>query len=196
MKKRKNICNTYENAILPPCANFLNNANPLVKDNTYIYRNYNSLYCFIATNPLNSTQNSNSIQVYTNLQISLYNYIIGLFINEIQLKKIKYDENLEIHSDKSTNKFIHGTLKSNLELKANFIPYLSLIISNSYSIVSLYTKNIPITPLNYYILFVLNRLEGQPGLFFGNNSYTTPDIINFNLAALNIKFPYMNPKKK
>lgn len=42
---------------------------------------------------------------------------------------------------------------------------------------------------NYTILLALNRLEGDPGLYFPNNNYTTPIPVNFYLAGLNIKFP-------
>jgi hypothetical protein len=41
-------------------------------------------------------------------------------------------------------------------------------------------------------LFVINRAEDNPGLFFINNSYVTEDTINFILSELNIQCPF-NP---
>lgn len=74
-------------------------------------------------------------------------------------------------------------------VNSDFSPSLTFRISNGEAIFPLYTRTTNITLLNYYILFILNRLERTPELFFGNNSYATPDPINFNLAALNLTFP-------
>ena len=81
-------------------------------------------------------------------------------------------------------------LKNNPEVSVDYIPSLSIVVSNSNAILNVFTNTINITPLNYYILFVLNRLENHPGLFFGNNAYVTEDPINFNLASLALRFPF------
>jgi hypothetical protein len=130
--------------------------------------------------------NTNTV---TNLQISLPTYIIGLYIHEVQLGNIIYSEKNVIHSDKRTNAFIHKTLKRKPVITVDYIPSLSLVMSNSTAILNFFTNTINITPLNYFILFVLNRLENHPGLFFGNNAYITEDPINFTLASLSLRFP-------
>jgi hypothetical protein len=75
------------------------------------------------------------------------------------------------------------------EITSDYIPKLSLVISNSDAILPLYTYAINITPLNFYILFILNRFEFNPGLFFGDNAFVTADPINFTLASLALEFP-------
>lgn len=62
---------------LPPCAQFLDNSSPLIKDNTLIYRNLNGIYSFISINPVSTSNISTSV----NLQISISNFIIGLYIS-------------------------------------------------------------------------------------------------------------------
>lgn len=65
---------------------------------------------------------------------------------------------------------------------------LNFIISNGNAIVNFVTYTLDITELNYIILFTLNRLEGDPGLYFANNGYATPIPANIYLAGLNIRF--------
>lgn len=95
---------------------------------------------------------------------------------------------MEIHSNESTNTFIHKMLTEKPEVNTNFVHKLSFIISNGNAILPFFTHAVDITPLNFYILFFINRLEGNPGLLFANNSFTTDDPINFDMASINIWF--------
>lgn len=196
-----NNCNPYEGGHLPPCSAFLGNNNPIIKDGNVIFRNNNRVYYFISTasvkeqasiaTELPETTSPITEMPFTaaNFQIDLSIFIIGLFIDQIQKNIIKYDEKIPIHSDKSINDSIHQLLKNSPKIQVDYIPKLSLVISNSNAILPLYTYSVAITPLNFYILFILNRLENNPGLFFSNNSFTTEDPINFTLASINIQFP-------
>jgi len=187
-------CSLYEGGKIPPCSAFLDNVNPIIKDGKFIYRNQNRTFYFISATSSSSNQEpSGSItsepNVVFNIQISLSTFIIGLFINQIEQGLISYDSSCTIHSDQTVNSFIHDMLNSTKEIEFNFTPTLTFIISNNNAIFPLYTYTINITQKNFLILFMLNRLEGDPGLFFGNNSFATEDDINFALAALNIQFP-------
>lgn len=188
-------CRLYEGGEIPPCSAFLNNENPIIKDGKLIYRNENRAFYFISaaagdgSNQGNSGSITNEPAVISNIQISLSTFIIGLFINQIQQELVGYDGSCTIHSDQTLNSFIHEVLQSPKEIEFGFVPTLTFTISNNNAILPLYTYTINITPKNYLILFLLNRLEGNPGLYFGNNSFATEDDINFALAALNIQFP-------
>ncbi|MEL7564650.1 MAG: hypothetical protein AAGU27_07180 [Dehalobacterium sp.] len=193
-------CNIYEGGKIPPCSAFLNNSNPIIKDGKLIYRNNNRLFYFISTAPETPLNNSstapvttNSITnapfISTNIQISLYTFVIGLYINQVQLNMIEYDKNNPIHSEKDVNDFIHNQIQDLPKLNVNFVPTLSLVISNGNAILPPFTYTINITPLNYFILFILDRIEGNPGLLFFNNSFATEDPINFILASMNIQLP-------
>lgn len=196
---RKFSCNPYEGGEIPPCSAFLNNTNPIIKDGKIIFTNENRLYCFISTYPPEESSPAGTGLVgsifqkpatSTNLQVSLPTFIVGLFINQLQRNEIEYDEKNIIHSNKTANDFIHETLKKSPEIKMNHIPSLALVVSNTNAILPLFTYNANITPLNYFILFILNRLENDPGLFFGNNSYATADAINFFMSSWNMHFPF------
>lgn len=188
-------CGLYAGGEVPPCSAFLSNDNPIIKDGKLIYKNENKLFYFIGAAPSggNVQASSGSIasapSIVSNLQISLNTFIIGLFINQIQLDSVTYDKACAIHSDQAANAFIHEVLQSPKEVNFNFNPTLSFVISNGNAILPLYTYTLNITSRNYLILFILNRLEGNPALFWGNNSFVTEDDINFALAALNIQFP-------
>ncbi|MFZ7101490.1 MAG: hypothetical protein ACOWWO_02385 [Peptococcaceae bacterium] len=188
-------CNLYEGGELPPCSAFLNNANPIIKDGKVIFRNENRLFYFINTTSANSSAENGAdsaagaASLITNLQISLPTYIVGLFINQVQLNEIPYDKDCTIHSDQTVNTFIHESLQNPPELKVDFLPALSLVISNGNAILTPFTYTLNISPLNYFILFFINRLEGNPGLVFVNNSFATEDLLNFLLAELNFQFP-------
>lgn len=187
-------CNPYAGGEVPPCSVFLGNVNPIIKDGKLIFINENRIFYFISTSMTKqNTSNKCSLgssSTVTNLQISLNTFLIGLYINEVQLGNIKHKQGNSIHSDKKTNDFINKTLKKNPNVIVDYNPSLAIVISNSNAILSLYTNMITITPLNYYILFMLNRMENNPGLFFGNNAYVTDDPINFTLASLAINFPF------
>ena len=88
-RRRKICCDIFDDTSLPPCAEFLGNINPIIKDGEIIYRNNNRLYFFlsfdISTNKNSnieydpadpSTFMSNSIG---HIQISSYNFFIGIF---------------------------------------------------------------------------------------------------------------------
>jgi len=188
-------CNLYKGGEVPPCSAFLSNENPIIKDGKFIYKNENRIYYFISTNPTDCSDKgcpssiTNAPSIISNLQISLSTFIIGLFINQVQLEVITYDKNCSIHSDQTANSFIHEALQKPNEIKFDFIPTLSFTISNTNAILPLYTYTLNITFRNYLILFILYRLEENPGLFFGNNSFTTEDDINYALSALNVQFP-------
>lgn len=186
-------CKTFANGEVPPCSAFLDKSNPIIKDGELIFQNDNRLFFFISTNSsINATNNNCSFgnsNVQTNLQISLSTYLIGVYINEVELGNIKHSSKNIIHNNEEANNFINSTLKNMPKVTVDYTPSLNMVISNNHAILALYTNTINISPLNYYILFMLNRLEEHPGLFFGNNSYATEDPINFCLAALAIKFP-------
>lgn len=191
----KDNCNPFAGGEVPPCSEFLGNANPIIKDGELIFRNYNRVFYFISTNSQinNSTTGCfalGSSNVQTNLQISLETFLVGLYINEVEIGNIKHSKENTIHSNKEANDFINTTIENNPEITVDYAPQLIIVISNSNAILSLYTNVINISPLNYYILFILNRLENNPGLFFGNNSYATENPINFSLADLALIFPF------
>lgn len=191
----KDNCNPFAGGEIPPCSDFLGNLNPIIKDGKLIFRNYNRVFYFIGTNSQvnNSTTGCYSLgssNVQTNLQVSLETFLIGFYINEVETGNIKHNKENTIHNNKTANDFISTTLENKPEITVDYNPELIIVISNSNAILALYTNIINISPLNYYILFILNRLENNPGLFFGNNSYATEDEINFTLAELAIRFPF------
>lgn len=182
--------NPYANGKVPPCSDFLGNSNPIIKNCTVLYRNLNRLFFFLSTNTDNTTNsNINIFSSSTNIQISLNTFILGLFIKLIETGYIKYNKNIKIHSNERINTFIHKTLEKQPKLIFTHVPSLSIVFSNGNAVAPLYTDNISISKLNYYILLVINRLEKNPALFFGNNSYTLEEPINLNLAGLNLYFP-------
>lgn len=190
----KNNCNPFAGGKVPPCSAFLGNTNPIIKDGQLIFTNDNRVFYFIRTTS-NTRDSSNNSQlgtsnVQTNLQISLTTFLVGLYINEVQLGNISHSKKNTIHNDMAANDFINSTLENNPEVNVDYTPSLVIVVSNTNAILSIYTNTINITPLNYYILFILNRLENHPGLFFGNNAYATEDPINFSLAALALRFPF------
>lgn len=193
-------CNPYEGGTVPPCSAYLNNIDPIIKNGRLIYRNENRLYFFISTTRTRNPEVSRDLPettspatetpfVSTNLQISMPTFLVGLFINQIQLGIINYNERCCIHHNKTADDFVHQMLKMNPEVNVDYVPKIAAILSNSNAILPLYTYAANITPLNYYILFILNRLEMNPGLFFGNNTFVTEDPINFTLASLDLQFP-------
>ena len=190
----KNNCNPFAGGKVPPCSAFLGNTNPIIKDGQLIFTNDNRVFYFIRTTSNTSDYSNNSqlgtSNVQTNLQISLTTFLVGLYINEVQLGNISHSKKNTIHNDMAANDFINSTLENNPEVNVDYTPSLVIVVSNTNAILSIYTNTINITPLNYYILFILNRLENHPGLFFGNNAYATEDPINFSLAALALRFPF------
>jgi hypothetical protein len=189
-----NCCNIYEGADLPPCTKLLNGDNPLIKEGRLIFRNYNRVYFFISasTKPIdmNELTPMNTTTIITNVQISLCTFIIGLFLSQILCNTSKYDPSCTIHQDPKINSFIHESIKNPPNLNFNLSANLTFLYSNSNAILHpfIYTKVIP--PLAFFILFVINRAEDNPGLFFINNSYVTEDTINFILSELNIQCPF------
>lgn len=189
-------CNAFKGEI-PPCAQFLNNSNPLIKDGRLLYRNFNRIYCFLSVNPSNNNNNNNNNNMITtssNLQISISNFIIGLYISQIQNDIIEYDNNSIIHNNKTANDFIHKALNNNISIDDEINASIAFIISNTNAILPLYTATINITPLNLYILIILHLLENNPALFFGNNDYALEDEVNFYLSSLSLKFPFFKFK--
>lgn len=191
---KNNNCNPFDGAKIPPCSEFLSNINPIIKDGELIFRNYNKIYCFIGTTSIvsnsESEDNIGNENIQTNLQISIATFLIGLYINQVELGSIKHSKKNQIHNDKGANDFINETLENNPEITVDYTANLSVIVSNTNAILALYTNTINISPLNYYILFILNRLENDPALFFGNNAYTTEDSINFTLSSIALRFPF------
>lgn len=187
-------CNPFAGGKVPPCSAFLGNSNPIIKDGELIFTNDNRVFYFISTSAtINNSDNKCSLgnsNIQTNLQISVTTFLVGLYINEVELGKIVHSKKNTIHNDTTANDFINKTLENKPEVTVDYIPSLSIIVSNTNAILSLYSNTINISPLNYYILFILNRLENNPGLFFGNNSYVTEDQINFSLAAIALRFPF------
>lgn len=186
-KKKKEPSSIFD-ATLPPCSRFLGNVNPLILDDFLIYRNQNRLFYFISTNPSNEFMDISKILSYTNLQISLTNYLISLYIFNVENKNCEYDPSYKIHNDHRANSFIHESLNSSVKLNLNYIPSLSLTISNGNAILPLYTNTVNISPLNYYITLGLHLIENNPALFFGNNAFALEDGWNIDLAHLALNF--------
>ncbi|MDD7793356.1 hypothetical protein [Clostridium sp. 'White wine YQ'] len=174
--------NPYSSGEVPPCSAFLGNAEPIIKNGHVIFRNFNRLFCFISTASDDPSEKINKVN--TNIQISITTYIIGLYINKVQLGIIKYNKSSKIHSDETANEFIHKMIDKSPEVKVDYKPSLKAVVSNQNAILPLFTNIIDINPLNYYILFILNRMEANPGLYFANNDFGTEDSINFMLASL------------
>lgn len=198
-------CNPYAGGEVPPCSAYLGNIDPIIKDGKIIFKNENRVYFFISTILGNSpgtyppsepeTTSPIAEEPFTssNLQISLTTFIVGIYIYQIQQGQIKYDKTNTIHSNETADEFIHQSLQKPPQINTKYITTLSLIVSHSNAIIPLYTYALKITALNYYILFILNRLENNPGLFFGNNSFVEKNPINIDFAALNIQFPLKEP---
>ena len=187
-------CNPFAGGKVPPCSAFLGNVDPIIKDGELIFINNNRVFYFIRTTSSTTLSRDNSslgdTNTQTNLQISLATFLVGLYINEVELGNIIHSEKNIIHNDGAANDFINTTLENKPEVTVDYTPALVIVVSNNNAILSLYTNSINISPLNYYILFILNRLENNPGLFFGNNAYVTEDPINFSLAELALRFPF------
>lgn len=190
--KKKCRCNYFSDFEVPPCAKFLGNNNPIVKDGKVIYRNDNRLYFFLSYNysklqnqvynPLNPL--SFNTTTHGNLQIELYCFLIGWYINEIEKGNVNYDSSISIHDDKNADKFIKELIENNHDLNTNFIPSLSYIISNTSAIVPFYFGSIEISITNFYIILMLSRFNSDYGLLFSDNSYATNDFINNTLANI------------
>lgn len=195
----KNRTDPYNQNKVPPCSAFLGNKEPIIKDGKLLFRNENRVYYFIsavrdpATNQeppgLEGTSPiTDKPFISFNLQVSSSTFLIGVFINEVQRGRIPYHEGMQIHADKAVNEWIHGMLKKSTSTKTEVIPELAVIISNENAILPIFTYSINITVLNFFILLMINRIEGDPGFYFGNNSFVTGDSVNFTLADLVIWF--------
>lgn len=178
-------CNKYIGAKVPPCAELLGNFNPVIKDGKLIFRNLNRLFYFIGISP----KNENAPQILSNIQISLPTYITGLFINQIECNKINYNEADKIHGDEKINTFIHNCIKNPTNINFDYLTQLKLVYSNVDAILPPFEYTINISLNNYLTLLSINRIEGNPLLFFINNSDATEDIFNFILAEIDLSFP-------
>ena len=195
-KKNKSSCNSFDDFTLPPCAKFLGNINPLIKNGKVIYRNLNRFYFFISYhyskissptyNPLNPQSFNDTINA--NLQIEPYYFFIGMYINEIQKGNIIYNDNVKIHDNKYADSFIKTILKNNYEINSSFIPSLTYAISNSNAILPPYLASIEISLINFYIILMINRFYYEYGLLFSDNAYVTNDFINNFLANIYVEF--------
>lgn len=182
--KEPEFCKMYEDSILPPCARYLNNAVPIIKDGRLIYRNLNRLFYFIS---IKSNQDKNGIESFeANIQISLYHYIIALFLINILSDKSKYDKDCKIHSNKDLNNIIHKTIQNPPEINPLYNYSLILAYSNQDAILDPFIYTIKINSTIFIILLVLSRLDKNPGLFFINNNFVTEDIINMIISKLHI----------
>ena len=179
-KKCKNNCNCdpLENFQLPPCAKFLGSPNPLVRDGEIIYRNLNRLYFFLSYNysrfnnqsynPINPA--TFNVNTNANLQIDLYHFIIGLYINEVEKGNIKFDSSVKIHDDENADEFIKEVMGNNYNLNSTFVPSLTYVVSNSNAVISLFTGIIDISITNFYIILMLSRFNTDYGLLFSDNA--------------------------
>lgn len=195
-KKNKSSCNSFDDFTLPPCAKFLGNINPLIKNGKVIYRNINRFYFFISYNyskissPTYNSLNPQSFNdtINGNLQIEPYYFFIGMYINEIQKGNIIYNDNVKIHDNKYADSFIKTILKNNYEINSSFIPSLTYAISNSNAILPPYLASIEISLINFYIILMINRFYYEYGLLFSDNAYVTNDFINNFLANIYVEF--------
>lgn len=203
-KKRKNkykcSCDRFEDFTVPPCAKFLGSVSPSVKDGKIVYRNYNRLYLFLSYNYSRfKTEQYNPLNPLTfntktngNLQIDLYCFIIGLYINEVEKGNIKFDRNVKIHDNKYADQFIKKVMGNNYDLDSSFIPSLTYVISNSSAVIPFYTGVIDISITNFYIILMLSRFNTNYGLLFSDNAYITNDFINRTLANIYVEFNTCN----
>lgn len=201
-KKRKKKCNCdrFEDFSIPPCAKFLGNNNPLIKDGKIIYRNLNRLYFFLTYNYSRiKNENYNTLnplsfnsRVTGNLQIELYCFIIGLYINEVEKGNIVYDCNISIHDDKNADKFIKKVMENNYEIESSFIPSLTYMISNPSAVIPFLVGTVDISITNFYIMLMLSRFYSDYGLLFSDNAYSTNDFINRTLANIYVEFNNCN----
>lgn len=195
-KRKKSFCEDFDSFKLPPCAKFLGSNNPFVKDGRIIYRNNNRLYLFLSFNTksnVGKTYNPMDPSTYSstgvgNLQIELYFFIIGLFINEVQKGNIKDYENIAIHEDDNADKFIKNVLDNEYNITTEFVPSLTYLISNASAVIPVFTGVIDISPINFYIILMLSRFYGDYGLLFSDNAYVTNDFINLALANTYVEF--------
>ena len=195
-KKNKSSCNSFDDFTLPPCAKFLGNINPLIKNGKVIYRNINRFYFFISYNyskissPTYNSLNPQSFNdtINGNLQIEPYYFFIGMYINEIQKGNIIYNDNVKIHDNKYADSFIKTILKNNYEINSSFIPSLTYAISNSNAILPPYLASIEISLINFYIILMINRFYYEYGLLFSDNAYVTNDFINNFIANIYVEF--------
>ena len=195
-KKNKSSCNSFDDFTLPPCAKFLGNINPLIKNGKVIYRNINRFYFFISYNyskissPTYNSLNPQSFNntINGNLQIEPYYFFIGMYINELQTGNITYNDNVKIHDNKYADSFIKTILKNNYEINSSFIPSLTYAISNSNAILPPYLASIEISLINFYIILMINRFYYEYGLLFSDNAYVTNDFINNFLANIYVEF--------
>ena len=197
-KKCKNncTCDPLENFELPPCAKFLGSPNPLVKDGEILYRNINRLYLFLTYNyskfsnqiynPINPA--TFNINTNANLQIDLYCFIIGLYINEVEKENIKFDSSVKIHDDENADEFIKKVIGNNYDLDSSFIPALTYVVSNANAVIPFFSGVIDISITNFYIILMLSRFNSDYGLLFSDNSYVTNDFINRTLANIYFEF--------
>lgn len=204
--QKEHVCeNPFAGFDLPPCAKFLNNFNPLVNENGQcIIVNYNRVYCFLNLNcqqgenpffPDNPVANY-SCHTAWNYQISFANYLIAIFVHQIQLGHIKKEKQMAIHENPLMNDMINSLLDEPPQLEAEqegvvCIPSVMLHCSNSNAVMPLYVTTTNISPLNFYIVVLLILFEQDAGLYLGNNAYVTPDAINYQLSSL--YFPCPNP---
>ncbi len=193
--------NPFAGFNLPPCARFLNNYNPMVnEDGQCIFINYNRVYCFVSLLCQQGSENpfiANSVSPFScqtnlNYQISFANYLIAVFIHQIQLGEIKREPHMMIHEDAVMNDMINSLLADEPKIEAaNCAPSITLYCSNSNAVTPLYTVTTNISPLNFYIIVLLILWERDAGFYLGNNAYVTPDAINYGLSSL--YFPCPDP---
>ncbi|MBA8934566.1 hypothetical protein [Clostridium beijerinckii] len=219
---KKKTCNSnpFTEDAIPPCAKYLDNKNIFSLDRECFYRNDNKVFSVVATRlPNNNPPNIGDIRIDTSIEVSITTFIIGLFINKIQMGIIEYDPTKPIHSNKEIDAKIHELLgnppencetcanelnnlkdEKNEKLKENkgsknndskkytvnqsynntqLIYALRIFISSGTAADYILKKQINISPLNYYILSIINNMEGNPELYFAKNNYTFPIPINF-----------------
>ncbi|SHE43302.1 hypothetical protein [Clostridium fallax] len=179
--------------VQPAINTLLGNIMPFIRNDNFIFANSNRVYCFLSTSPINTSSTKSTL--YTNYEISFYNFILGLYIQEVLDNKISYDKDFIIHKDKSINKFIHNILSRDFTLEdsdINYIPSLNLTISNGNAVQPLVTYNNPISILTYAVIIILHYLEADPGLYYGNNGYATIIPLNIKLALSHLSIPIEN----
>lgn len=201
--KNRNKCNEFNDFTIPPCAQYLGNNNPIIHNGKIIYRNNNRLYFFLSYNyskirgenynPLNPL--SFNTRTNGNLQIELYYFLIGLYINEVEKGNIEFDSNISIHDDKNADEFIKKVMGKCYDLDSLFVPSLTYVISNSSAVLPFYVGTIEISIRNFYIILMLSRFYSDYGLLFSDNAYVTDDFINRALADIYVMFN-MNPPEE
>ena len=171
--------------LTPPIFEDNTNNDTVVSDGEIVFLNQNRLFCFLAINPLND---DNAIVgsniVYVRMQISLKNLYLALILNNLDIAEAQLNPHLKLHENESLDDIIHGYFCSNVQYSLGGLPYVTFVVASLDAIVPFFNYQISITPLVFYIIFLITVLENDPSFYFFNNDYIEFTDINLELASM------------